>query len=185
MRFIMNCSYLRHSMEGIIEDVVNDIDEGDGENLLLLCEYVDDIYDHLLELEFEQPIVKNPLEGQVEVNINMHAVLIDWINEVPLQFRLIPKTFQMAVTIIDRYLQSVTDTKQLQLVGIAPSSLCLSLNILKGNDKLSAGLDDSYWTPSLQWYSRYRLEHIKPIARKVAAIARNAQTAKLKAVYNK
>uniref|UniRef100_A0A1B0BN71 Uncharacterized protein n=1 Tax=Glossina palpalis gambiensis TaxID=67801 RepID=A0A1B0BN71_9MUSC len=263
-------------------DGVNNIDEDDGDNLLLVSEYVNDIYDYLFQLESEQPIVKNHLEGQVEVNVNMRAVLIDWINEVHLQFRLIPETFQMAVAIIDRYLQAVTDTKrsQLQLVGvtglfiaakyeelfpppitdfvyitdesytdseirkmelkmiktldcnlsrplpihflrrfskaaeaediqyamskyfielamiesnmayykpseIAASSLFLSLNLLKGNAKLTVGLDDIYWTPTLQWYSRYCVEHIKPIARKIAAIARNARTVKLKAVYNK
>uniref|UniRef100_A0A1A9ZX30 Uncharacterized protein n=1 Tax=Glossina pallidipes TaxID=7398 RepID=A0A1A9ZX30_GLOPL len=263
-------------------DGVNDIDKDDAENLLLVSEYVNDIYDYLFQLESEQPVVKNHLEGQAEVNANMRAVLIDWINEVHLQFRLIPETFQMAVAIIDRYLQAITDTKrsQLQLVGvtglfiaakyeelfpppitdfvyitdesytdsqirkmelkmiktldcnlsrplpihflrrfskaaeaediqyamskyfielamiesnmayykpseIAASSLFLSLNLLKGNAKLAIGLDDSYWTPTLQWYSRYRVEDIKPIAKKIASVARNARTVKLKAVYNK
>uniref|UniRef100_A0A1B0ADY1 Cyclin C-terminal domain-containing protein n=1 Tax=Glossina pallidipes TaxID=7398 RepID=A0A1B0ADY1_GLOPL len=68
---------------------------------------------------------------------------------------------------------------------IAASSLFLSLNILKGNAKLAMGVDDSCWTPTLQCYSRYSVEHIKPIARKIASIARNARTVKLKAVYNK
>ncbi|KAL9874719.1 G2/mitotic-specific cyclin-B-like [Glossina fuscipes fuscipes] len=101
-------------------DGVNDIDEDDSENLLLASEYVNDIYDYLFQLEFEQPIVKNHLEGQVGVNVNMRPVLIDEINEVHLQFRLIPETFQMVVAIIERCLQAVTGTKrsQLQLVGV-------------------------------------------------------------------
>ncbi|XP_037897559.1 G2/mitotic-specific cyclin-B-like [Glossina fuscipes] len=101
-------------------DGVNDIDEDDSENLLLASEYVNDIYDYLFQLEFEQPIVKNHLEGHVGVNVNMRPVLIDEINEVHLQFRLIPETFQMVVAIIERCLQAVTGTKrsQLQLVGV-------------------------------------------------------------------
>ncbi|KAI9576370.1 hypothetical protein GQX74_009424 [Glossina fuscipes] len=102
------------------KDGVNDIDEDDSENLLLASEYVNDIYDYLFQLEFEQPIVKNHLEGHVGVNVNMRPVLIDEINEVHLQFRLIPETFQMVVAIIERCLQAVTGTKrsQLQLVGV-------------------------------------------------------------------
>uniref|UniRef100_A0A1B0A631 Cyclin C-terminal domain-containing protein n=1 Tax=Glossina pallidipes TaxID=7398 RepID=A0A1B0A631_GLOPL len=44
---------------------------------------------------------------------------------------------------------------------IAASSLFLSLNLLRGYAKLAMGLDDSCWTPTLQWYSRYSVEHIK------------------------
>lgn len=101
-------------------DDVKDIDEGDGENLILVSEYVNDIYTYLFTLETEQPIHKNHLEGQAEVYAKMRAVLIDWINEVHTQFHLVAETFQLAVAIIDRYLQTVKDTKRahLQLVGV-------------------------------------------------------------------
>lgn len=101
-------------------DDVKDIDEGDAENLILVSDYVNDIYSYLFKLEAEQPVMKNHLEGQAEVYAKMRAVLIDWINEVHTQFHLVAETFQLAVAIIDRYLQTVKDTKRshLQLVGV-------------------------------------------------------------------
>lgn len=101
-------------------DDVKDIDEGDADNLILVADYVNDIYSYLFKLEVEQPVLKNHLEGQTEVFAKMRSVLIDWINEVHTQFHLVAETFQLAVAIIDRYLQSVKDTKRshLQLVGV-------------------------------------------------------------------
>ncbi|KAI8118075.1 G2/mitotic-specific cyclin-B [Lucilia cuprina] len=263
-------------------DDVKDIDEGDGENLILVSEYVNDIYAYLFKLEAEQPVHKNHLEGQAEVYAKMRAVLIDWINEVHTQFHLVAETFQLAVAIIDRYLQAVKDTKRshLQLVGvtalfiaakyeelfppaiadfiyitddtytgkqirqmelqifkalgcnlsrplpihflrrfskaadaednhhamskyflelamieydmshykpseIAAASLFLSLNLLKENSNMSSGLSNKHWNSTLEWYSRYSPEHLRPIAKKIASVARNAPHAKLKAVYTK
>lgn len=99
---------------------VEDIDANDKENLVLVSEYVNDIYEYLYQVEQQQPIHKDHLAGQKEVSHKMRAVLIDWINEVHLQFHLAAETFQLAVAIIDRYLQVVKDTKRtyLQLVGV-------------------------------------------------------------------
>ncbi|XP_016976555.1 G2/mitotic-specific cyclin-B [Drosophila rhopaloa] len=99
---------------------IEDIDANDKENLVLVSEYVNDIYDYLYQVELQQPIHKDHLAGQKEVSHKMRSVLIDWINEVHLQFHLAAETFQLAVAIIDRYLQVVKDTKRtyLQLVGV-------------------------------------------------------------------
>ncbi|XP_054739509.1 G2/mitotic-specific cyclin-B [Anastrepha obliqua] len=264
-----------------LEDV-EDIDSGDSDQLLLVSEYVNDIYDYLFKLEDQQVVQKNHLDGQEEVYPKMRAVLIDWINEVHFQFRLTPETFQMAVALIDRYLQEVKDTKRthLQLVGvtalfiaakydelippsisefvyitddaynskqivqmemkilktldcnlsrplpihflrrfskaakvedihhsmakyflelssveyelaaykpseIAAASLFLALHLLKDDAKSPTGFNNKHWTPTLQWYSHYTAEHLRPIAKKIAGVVRNAATAKLKAVYTK
>lgn len=265
----------------LLEDV-KDIDEGDNENLILVSEYVNDIYAYLFSLENEQPVVKNHLEGQLEVFPKMRSVLIDWINEVHEQFHLLPETFQLAVAIIDRYLQEVKNTKRshLQLVGvtalfiaakyeelfppaitdfiyitddtytgkqirqmelqifkvldcnlsrplpihflrrfskaaeaedrhhamskyflelamveydmshykpseIAAASLFLSLNLLKENANQASGLNNKHWNATLQHYSHYTPEQLRPIAIKLAGVVRNASQAKLKAVYAK
>ncbi|ALC42288.1 CycB [Drosophila busckii] len=99
---------------------IEDIDANDRENLMLVSVYVNDIYDYLYEVEQAIPIQKDHLAGQPEVTRKMRAVLIDWINEVHLQFHLAAETFHLAVAIIDRYLQAVKDTKRsyLQLVGV-------------------------------------------------------------------
>ncbi|KAH8306000.1 hypothetical protein KR018_009806, partial [Drosophila ironensis] len=261
---------------------IEDIDENDKENLVLVSEYVNDIYDYLYEVEQQQPIHKDHLAGQKEVTHKMRSVLIDWINEVHLQFQLAPETFQLAVSIIDRYLQVVKDTKRthLQLVGvtalfiatkyeelfppaisdfsyitdnaytarqirqmelqifkaidcnlsrplpiqflrrfskaagaedphhimskyfielscvdyelasyrpseIAAASLFLSLHLINGNYRAATGFSDRHWTPTLTYYSRYTAAHLRPIARMIAKLARDAPQAKLKAIYNK
>ncbi|XP_017025447.1 G2/mitotic-specific cyclin-B-like [Drosophila kikkawai] len=97
-----------------------DIDANDKRNLFLVSEYVNEIYDYLYQVEKQQPIFKDHLAGQRSVSPKMRAVLIDWINAVNLQFHLTADSFQLAVAIIDRYLQVVKDTKRnyFQLVGV-------------------------------------------------------------------
>ncbi|KAH8355517.1 hypothetical protein KR084_003965 [Drosophila pseudotakahashii] len=222
----------------------------------------------LTRVELQQPIYKDHLAGQKEVSHKMRAVLIDWINKVHLQFHLAAETFQLAVAIIDRYLQVVKDTKRtyLQLVGvtalfiatkyeeicpppigdfvfitddtytarqisqmelqifkaidcnlsrplpihflrryskaagaedehhamskyfielasveydmatyrpseIAAASLFLSLHLLNGNYRAGTGFNDSHWTPTLTYYSRYSAAHLRPIARQISKLA--------------
>lgn len=99
---------------------VEDIDENDAQNPQLVTEYVNDIYSYLYKLERDFPIKPNFLDGHAEVTPKMRAILIDWINEVHLQFKLEIESFHMAVSIIDRFLQTQTQTKRskLQLVGV-------------------------------------------------------------------
>lgn len=82
----------------------NDVD-ADDEDPLLVAEYVNSIFDYLNELELKYAIRENHLDGQRDVFPKMRAVLIDWINEVHLQYRFAQETFHMAVSLIDRYLQ--------------------------------------------------------------------------------
>lgn len=105
--------------EKLIQQVEN-IDINDKKSPILVAEYVNDIYSYLHGLEVIFPIKEDFLEGQKNVTQKMRAVLIDWINEVHMQFHLIPETFQMTVSIIDRYLQveKSTNREYLQLVGV-------------------------------------------------------------------
>lgn len=100
---------------------VDDIDEDDAGNLNLQSEYVKDIYNYLQQLEKKFAIPKDYLTKQREVTPKMRTVLIDWLNEVHLQFHLFTETFYLTVGIIDRYLKAytVTSRKHLQLVGVA------------------------------------------------------------------
>lgn len=99
---------------------VNDIDWNDDENPQLLSVYVNDIYKYLFKLEKVFPIRDNFLASQMDVTPKMRSVLFDWINEVHNQFSLELETFHMTVSMIDRYLQSTTNTprRYLQLVGV-------------------------------------------------------------------
>ncbi|KAM4532137.1 G2/mitotic-specific cyclin-B1 [Fundulus diaphanus] len=102
----------------ILDVAIRDVDADDYDNPMLCSDYVKDIYKYLCQLEVEQNVRPNFLEGQ-EVNGNMRAILIDWLVQVYLKFRLLQETMYMTVGIIDRFLQDhPVPKKQLQLVGV-------------------------------------------------------------------
>lgn len=57
---------------------------------------------------------------QGDVNEKMRAILIDWLIEVHLKFKLLPETLFLTVNLIDRFLEKlVIQRTKLQLVGVA------------------------------------------------------------------
>lgn len=58
----------------------------------------------LLFLQTEQAVRPKYLAGK-EVTGNMRAILIDWLVQVQIKFRLLQETMYMTVAIIDRFLQ--------------------------------------------------------------------------------
>ncbi|CAK1544664.1 unnamed protein product [Leptosia nina] len=103
----------------ILPPDIEDIDAGDP-NPMLMSVYIKDIYKYLTTLEKRYPIVENHLKNQNDINGHMRATLIDWLVELQRQFSLLLETFQLAVGIIDRYLQVVPDVpkNRLQLIGV-------------------------------------------------------------------
>nr|AAH80202.1 Ccnb1 protein [Mus musculus] len=66
----------------------------------------------------EQSVRPKYLQGR-EVTGNMRAILIDWLIQVQMKFRLLQETMYMTVSIIDRFMQnSCVPKKMLQLVGV-------------------------------------------------------------------
>ncbi|NXP15482.1 CCNB1 protein, partial [Thinocorus orbignyianus] len=97
-----------------MEDV--DVDDGDDPNLC--SSYVKDIYKYLRDLEVGRSIRPKYLAGQ-EINGNMRAILIDWLVQVQMKFKLHQETLYMTVGIIDCFLQNnAVSKKMLQLVGV-------------------------------------------------------------------
>ncbi|XP_037657457.1 G2/mitotic-specific cyclin-B1 [Choloepus didactylus] len=97
---------------------VNDVDAEDGADPNLCSEYVKDIYSYLRQLEEEQAVRPNYLLGR-EVTGTMRAILIDWLVQVQMKFRLLQETMYMTVAIIDRFMQNnCVPKKMLQLVGV-------------------------------------------------------------------
>lgn len=45
------------------------------------------------------------MKQQVDINEKMRGILVDWIVEVHLRFKLLPETLFLTVNLIDRYLQ--------------------------------------------------------------------------------
>ena len=59
------------------------------------------------------------MRSQTDINEKMRAILIDWLVEVHLKFKLMPETMYLTVNIIDRYLEKkVVIRQKLQLVGV-------------------------------------------------------------------
>lgn len=59
------------------------------------------------------------METQKDVNEKMRAILIDWLVEVHLKFKLMVETLYLTVNLIDRFLEKEPITRnKLQLVGV-------------------------------------------------------------------
>ncbi|XP_075432244.1 G2/mitotic-specific cyclin-B1-like [Ascaphus truei] len=97
---------------------VKDVDADDADNPMLCSDYVKDIYSYLRRLEMEQGVRPNYLEGQ-EVTGHMRAILVDWLVQVQVRFKLLQETLFMTVAILDQFLQAnPVPKKLLQLVGV-------------------------------------------------------------------
>ena len=82
-------------------------------------EYFDDICEELTK--YEEKYLVNPeyMSNQRDINARMRAILIDWLIDVHLKYKLVPQTMYIAVNLIDRYLEkNDTNRAKLQLVGI-------------------------------------------------------------------
>ena len=83
--------------------------------------YAKEISDYMKETEEKYLARPNYLaKSQKDINEKMRAILIDWLIDVHLKFKLLPETLYLTVNLIDRYLEQVPVTRQkLQLVGVA------------------------------------------------------------------
>lgn len=92
-------------------------------NIQEVPEYIHSIFLHIKESEKLNPHFY-PMAGymkrvQFDINEKMRAILLDWLVEVHLKFKLLPETFFLTINLIDRYLnkKAIHRTK-LQLVGV-------------------------------------------------------------------
>jgi len=59
------------------------------------------------------------LERQEDINERMRSILIDWLVEVHLKFKLVPESLYLTVNLIDRYLErQQVNRSKLQLIGV-------------------------------------------------------------------
>ncbi len=60
------------------------------------------------------------MSRQVDINEKMRGILVDWIIEVHLKFKLLPETLYLTVNLTDRYLEQTQISRtRLQLVSVA------------------------------------------------------------------
>jgi len=94
-------------------------DDKHRSNPLFAVDYVKDVYDHFRRTESKNRPSVTYMSTHTEITEKMRAILIDWLVDVHLKFRLLPETLFLTVDIIDRYLEQRTVPKlKLQLVGV-------------------------------------------------------------------
>mmetsp|Transcript_27452 Transcript_27452/g.39311 ORF Transcript_27452/g.39311 Transcript_27452/m.39311 type:complete len:380 (-) Transcript_27452:246-1385(-) len=97
----------------------DDIDERDTDDPLCVTSYVQDMYEHFRTKESSTSVRPVYMEDQQYINERMRSILVDWLVEVHLKFKLVPETLYLTVNIIDRYLATTEVTRpKLQLVGV-------------------------------------------------------------------
>ena len=97
-----------------------DIDIDDREDPQQCAEYVEEIMSHLRAKEVEYLAPPDYMEAQADINPKMRAILVDWIVEVHLKFKLLQETLYLCINVIDRFLaKRQVARNKLQLVGIS------------------------------------------------------------------
>ena len=97
----------------------DDIDERDAEDPLCATGYVSEMYVLFRENEVASSVRPVYMEGQPHINERMRSILVDWLIEVHLKFKLVPETLYLTINLIDRYLQlKEVSRPKLQLVGV-------------------------------------------------------------------
>ena len=100
--------------------LMQDIDMNDRQNPQYVTDYVMDIYTFFRDAEVKKSADVGYMSRQSDINERMRAILIDWLVEVHLKFKLMPETLYLTVNVLDRFL-AVKDVhrSRLQLVGCA------------------------------------------------------------------
>ena len=97
----------------------DNIDERDAEDPLCATAYVQDMYQHFRGKETLTSVRPLYMENQPHINERMRSILVDWLVEVHLKFKLVPETLYLTINLIDRYLERNEVTRpKLQLVGV-------------------------------------------------------------------
>ncbi|KAL5731323.1 putative cyclin-B3-1 [Ranunculus cassubicifolius] len=70
-------------------------------------------------MEAQYPFLSNYMTSQTCVTPKMRGILVNWLIEVHLKFRLMPETLFLMVSLFDRFLSVVTiERNEVQLVGL-------------------------------------------------------------------
>ena len=97
----------------------DNIDERDNDDPLCTTSYVNDMYIHFREKEAGTSVRPVFMEKQGYINERMRSILVDWLVEVHLKFKLVPETLYLTINLIDRFLEKEEVSRpRLQLVGV-------------------------------------------------------------------
>jgi len=97
----------------------DDIDERDSDDPLCVTDYVQEMYEHFRCKEVSTSVRPVYMEDQSFINERMRSILVDWLVEVHLKFKLVPETLYLTINVLDRYLAKTEVSRpKLQLVGV-------------------------------------------------------------------
>lgn len=95
------------------------IDEHDASNPQRLGYLAKEIFKYLHSIETRYLPEPNYMALQPHINYKMRGILVDWLVEVHLKFKLQPETLYLSVNLLDRYLSAATvERSKLQLLGV-------------------------------------------------------------------
>jgi len=102
-----------------IKEPVDKVDLADVGNAQSVIPYLNDIHRHYREAEGINLASANYMSKQTDINEKMRAILIDWLVEVHLKFKLMLETLYLTINLIDRFLEKESIARnKLQLVGV-------------------------------------------------------------------
>ena len=82
-------------------------------------EFQEEIWTFLKTIEISNPVNAFYMNNQADINPKMRSILIDWLVDVHIKFKLLSQSLFLTVNLIDRFLAKETVARQqLQLVGI-------------------------------------------------------------------
>ncbi|KAJ1628597.1 cyclin-like protein [Pavlovales sp. CCMP2436] len=100
-------------------DAPDAIDLADSNDAQCVVPYIKDIMRCMRETEGKYLAPPTYMAQQTDINEKMRAILIDWLIEVHLKFKLVPETMYVTVNLIDRFLaKKSVQRNKLQLVGV-------------------------------------------------------------------
>lgn len=107
----------KYEEEGEIQNW-DDLDEQDSKDPMMVTEYSDEIFKYYHELELRTLADPNYLYLQQDVRPKMRSILVDWLVEVHMKFRLLPETLFLAINLMDRFLsKEKVQVDRLQLLA--------------------------------------------------------------------
>ena len=81
------------------------MDQAEAKDPQTCAEYAVDIFKFLRENEDPSLPRYGYLEEQKDINERMRSILVDWLVEVHLKFKLVPESLYLTVNLIDRFLE--------------------------------------------------------------------------------
>nr|P47829.1 RecName: Full=G2/mitotic-specific cyclin CYB1 [Candida albicans]AAC49451.1 Cyb1 [Candida albicans] len=109
-----------HKKSRLIDYEWQDLDEEDNDDQLMVSEYVNEIFSYYYELETRMLPDPQYLFKQTLLKPRMRSILVDWLVEMHLKFKLLPESLFLAVNVMDRFMSvEVVQIDKLQLLATA------------------------------------------------------------------